>query len=92
MGLNIYCLLHCKVDNTVCSLDLMRLKEERKKIKRKEKYSKRSEMKKGDFMLHGSERYFWYNQPRRPLGIGGKAPATRNYNTISSGTNTNRVS
>lgn len=28
-------------------------------------------MKKGDFMLHWSERYFWYNQPRRPLGIGG---------------------
>ena len=52
-------------------------------------------MKKGDFMLHWSERHFWYNQPRRPLGIGGgggKAPATRNYNTISSGTNTNRVS
>lgn len=50
-------------------------------------------MKKGDFMLHWSERYFWYNQPRRPLGIGGgKAPATRNYNTISSGTNTNRLS
>ena len=22
-------------------------------------------------MLHWSERYFWYNQPRRPLGIGG---------------------
>lgn len=24
--------------------------------------------------------------------LGGKAPATRNYNTISSGTNTNRLS
>ena len=49
-------------------------------------------MKKGDFMLHWSLQYFWYNQTRRPLDRGGGVGEfllRKIIALLSNGTNTN---